>query len=136
MIRQEWLFFSWENIFYFNFKGVHFIMFCWLFLGKFLMSVKKEWSLLGGRTYLSLMWKRYFQNKTEIWFDIFKATPWMIVLSAEMEKTYKIAHGKLRARKISIQNMCKKCPKSCKISKNAQNCTKRSKHLIKRIAKK
>ena len=38
---------------------------------------------------------------------------------AEMEKAYKITHAKLQVSKVSTQNMCKKCPKFCKISKNA-----------------
>ena len=44
-----------------------------------------------------------------------------------MEKAFKIAHAKLWVWKMCTQNMCKKCPKSCKISKNAQNCTKKTK---------
>ena len=38
--------------------------------------------------------------------------------------------------KISTKNMCKKCPKLFKVSKNAQNCTKKGqKPLIKRVKK-
>ena len=55
---------------------------------------------------------------------------------AEMEKAYKIAHAKLRVWKISTQNMCKKCPTSCKMSKNGQNFTKKcQKPLTKRMEK-
>ena len=48
---------------------------------------------------------------------------------AEVEKTYKIAHTKIRVWKISTQNLCKKCSKLCKIGKNAQNYTKKAKNL-------
>ena len=46
-------------------------------------------------------------------------------------KAYKIAQAKLWVWKISTQKMSKNCPKSCKIRKNAQNCTNRSNTSIK-----
>ena len=53
-----------------------------------------------------------------------------------MEKTYKIAVANCQASKISTPNMSKKCSKSAKMSKNAQNCTKNAKTFNKPREKK
>ena len=69
-------------------------------------------------------WYRYSQHST-----FYISATQGHSFGAEMEKAYKIAHAKLQVWKISTQNMCKKCPKMCKISKNAQNYTKKTKNI-------
>ena len=52
---------------------------------------------------------------------------------SDMKKAYKIVLAKIWAQKISTQNMCKKCSKSCK---NAKNCTRKAKPFLKTCGKK